>query len=185
VPTLHVHLKRCIPSVRAPSSVPYSLRSILYTLFHRHPSIIYTLTQRSPSRRLLASSTPTPFVLEHQLQSSSEDLFFLGRIHSFCSDRVAYPRVYFSRHLSWSGAGIAITKDGSGGYTSGDAEGGELSVHGWGAAKIRESKNRSGLYWGAKGRVGGYGHASASNRTGRARMEWNFEREVRVWERTE
>ena len=32
----------------------------------------------------------------------------------------------------------------SGGYTS-DAEKGEFSVHGWGAAKIRESKNGSGF----------------------------------------
>ena len=31
--------------------------------------------------------------------------------------------------------------------------------------------------------VGGCGHASASNRTGRARMEWNSQREVRVWGR--
>ena len=33
----------------------------------------------------------------------------------------------------------------SGGYTSGDAEKGEFSVHGWGVAKIRESKNGSGF----------------------------------------
>ena len=57
----------------------------------------------------------------------------------------------------------------SGGHTSGDAERGEFSVH----------------RWAARGMVGGYGHANASNRTGRARMEWYSQREVRVWGRNE
>jgi hypothetical protein len=61
--------------------------------------------------------------------------------------------------------------DDSGAYTSGGAEGGELSVHGRGAAKIHESKNRTGFWWDAGGGVGGYGHASASSCT--VRLEWS------------
>jgi hypothetical protein len=64
----------------------------------------YTRTQCSPSHRLLASSTLTPFVLvslppgcrivlEHQLQSNTEDVF-LGRIYLFRSNRAARPRLY-------------------------------------------------------------------------------------------
>jgi len=136
--------------------------------------VIYTRTKCSPFHHLLANAPPL------SPSSSSPSLLGVGsssttkskttwRVSSsagsiyFFSNRVAHPRVYRSRHLGYVGAGLAILKmavGDSGGYTSGGAKG--LG----GGAKTRESENRSGFCWSTAGRVGGYGHASASSRTG-------------------
>jgi len=175
-------------------SYPISSSSLVLSIKHNlpvqvrpapsvHPSVVFSQTVHHHlfRPRLLPS-----LVLDHPQTPAPKTLFFLGRIHFALVGRHA---------VEFTDLSILVIRW----RRVGDTEGlrwtiqmvvGQAALKGktvWCAGRMRRRfmKAKTGPVTGwVMDKVGGYGLASASNRAGQARMEWNSGRKAHVWERT-